>query len=190
MNLENKLFFRVIKVAYILSFPVFILLLLCFSYQGWSDYVTTGKQPGEYLDWIVQNEQLYTLLLLCIFTFPIYFSIVNLTKETLIYIAFGRKFVMNWIEKIGHFTALIMISLFVATLFINTNTENVRSTNKTSIKASGKYFHIGQKVHHKIFGNGTVIDRKGKGEDLILQVRFEKIEIGTKYLIASYVEAA
>lgn len=45
-------------------------------------------------------------------------------------------------------------------------------------------FRIGQEVHHRIFGNGTVLDIEGEGEDMKLKVRFTKV--GTKLLIASY----
>jgi DNA helicase-2/ATP-dependent DNA helicase PcrA len=52
-------------------------------------------------------------------------------------------------------------------------------------KSSGK-FRIGQDVHHRIFGEGVVIDIEGSGEDMKVKVRFENV--GTKQLIASYLE--
>src|SRR3990167_5072660 len=106
MNLEDKLLFRVIKVAYVLSTPVFFFLVLYIFYQGWHEMLIAGKQPaGEFIDWIAQKKQLNLLLGICIFIYPIYFSIVNLAKETLLYIAFGRKFTFSWIEIAGHCTA-------------------------------------------------------------------------------------
>lgn len=45
-------------------------------------------------------------------------------------------------------------------------------------------FRIGQEVHHRIFGDGTVLDLEGDGEDMKVKVRFGKI--GTKVLIGSY----
>lgn len=45
-------------------------------------------------------------------------------------------------------------------------------------------FRIGQEVHHRIFGDGTVLDCEGTGEDTKVKVRFA--EVGTKILIASY----
>lgn len=51
--------------------------------------------------------------------------------------------------------------------------------------AQGK-FRIGQEVHHRIFGDGTVIDCEGDGDDMKVKVRFAKI--GTKILIAGYLE--
>lgn len=45
-------------------------------------------------------------------------------------------------------------------------------------------FRIGQEVRHRIFGDGTVLDIEGDGEDMKVKVRFGKI--GTKVLIASY----
>lgn len=48
-------------------------------------------------------------------------------------------------------------------------------------------FRIGQEVHHRIFGNGVVLDCEGDGEDMKVKVRFAKV--GTKLLIASYLTA-
>jgi DNA helicase-2/ATP-dependent DNA helicase PcrA len=45
-------------------------------------------------------------------------------------------------------------------------------------------FRVGQEVTHRIFGDGTVIDCEGDGDDMKVTVRFAKI--GTKILIASY----
>lgn len=45
-------------------------------------------------------------------------------------------------------------------------------------------FRIGQDVHHRVFGNGTVLDCEGDGEDMKVKVRFA--QVGTKLLIASY----
>lgn len=53
-------------------------------------------------------------------------------------------------------------------------------------EAQGK-FRIGQEVHHRIFGDGTVIDLEGDGDDMKVKVRFAKV--GTKMLIASYLSA-
>jgi DNA helicase-2/ATP-dependent DNA helicase PcrA len=50
--------------------------------------------------------------------------------------------------------------------------------------ASEGKFRIGQEVHHLIFGDGTVLDCEGDGEDMKVTVRFAKV--GTKVLIASY----
>lgn len=45
-------------------------------------------------------------------------------------------------------------------------------------------FRVGQEVHHRIFGDGTVLDMEGDGDDMKVTVRFAKV--GTKVLIASY----
>lgn len=47
-------------------------------------------------------------------------------------------------------------------------------------------FRIGQEVHHRVFGDGTIIDMEGEGDDMKLRVRFA--QVGTKQLIASYLE--
>lgn len=60
-------------------------------------------------------------------------------------------------------------------------------SNSFKPQAQGR-FRIGQEVSHKIFGTGTVIDCEGDGEDMKLRVKFEKAGIGTKFLIASYLE--
>lgn len=57
--------------------------------------------------------------------------------------------------------------------------------NSYTPSAQGK-FKIGQDVKHRIFGTGTVIDCEGDGEDMKVKVRFAKV--GTKMLIASYLE--
>lgn len=48
---------------------------------------------------------------------------------------------------------------------------------------SGK-FRIGMEVSHRVFGDGTVIDVEGEGDDVKVRVRFPKV--GTKQLIGSY----
>lgn len=53
-------------------------------------------------------------------------------------------------------------------------------------EAQGK-FRIGQEVYHRIFGDGTIIDLDGDGEEMKVKVRFAKV--GTKVLIASYLTA-
>lgn len=47
-------------------------------------------------------------------------------------------------------------------------------------------FRIGKDVHHRIFGDGTIIDIEGEGEQMQVKVRFANV--GTKKLIASYLE--
>jgi DNA helicase-2/ATP-dependent DNA helicase PcrA len=50
-------------------------------------------------------------------------------------------------------------------------------------EAKGK-FKVGQEVTHRIFGDGTVINCEGDGDEMKVTVRFAKI--GTKVLIANY----
>lgn len=54
-------------------------------------------------------------------------------------------------------------------------------------EAQGR-FRVGQEVKHRIFGHGTVIDCEGDGDDMKVRVRFEQAGIGTKQLIATYLE--
>jgi DNA helicase-2/ATP-dependent DNA helicase PcrA len=61
------------------------------------------------------------------------------------------------------------------------------ATNTYRPEAQGR-FRIGQDVHHRIFGEGTVLDCEGDGEDMKVKVRFAKV--GTKVLLASYLEAS
>lgn len=56
-------------------------------------------------------------------------------------------------------------------------------TNHYKPEAQGS-FRVGQEVSHRIFGDGTVIECEGDGDDMKVTVRFAKI--GTKVLIASY----
>ena len=53
-------------------------------------------------------------------------------------------------------------------------------------ESQGK-FRCGQEVVHRIFGQGTILECEGDGEDMKVKVRFPKV--GTKILIASYLEA-
>lgn len=54
------------------------------------------------------------------------------------------------------------------------------------VAATGEgQLHIGQRVTHHVFGEGTVLQYEGRGEHARIQVRFEKT--GTKWLIASFV---
>ncbi|OGT62785.1 MAG: DNA helicase II [Gammaproteobacteria bacterium RIFCSPHIGHO2_12_FULL_45_12] len=58
-------------------------------------------------------------------------------------------------------------------------------TNRTGYQpqAMGR-FRIGQEVNHRIFGDGTVLDCEGDGDDMKVTVRFAKV--GTKVLVVSY----
>ncbi len=62
-------------------------------------------------------------------------------------------------------------------------TRPVGMSNAYQPEAVGM-FRVGQEVNHRIFGNGTVIDCEGDGDDMKVTVRFAKI--GTKVLMASY----
>ena len=64
-----------------------------------------------------------------------------------------------------------------------------RTRNSFKPEAQGR-FRIGQQVKHRVFGVGTIIDCEGDGEDMQLRVRFEQTGVGTKRLIASYLEPA
>jgi DNA helicase-2/ATP-dependent DNA helicase PcrA len=59
--------------------------------------------------------------------------------------------------------------------------------NSFKPEAQGR-FRVGQEVKHRIFGHGTVIDCEGDGEDMKVRVRFEQAGIGTKQLIATYLD--
>jgi DNA helicase-2/ATP-dependent DNA helicase PcrA len=47
-------------------------------------------------------------------------------------------------------------------------------------------FNVGHQVHHRIFGEGTVLECEGDGDEMKVKVRFPKV--GTKILIASYLD--
>lgn len=50
-------------------------------------------------------------------------------------------------------------------------------------EAQGK-FRSGQEVHHRIFGEGIILECEGDGDDMKVKVRFKNV--GTKILMASY----
>lgn len=54
----------------------------------------------------------------------------------------------------------------------------------TSADTSG--IHMGQRVTHHQFGDGTVLEYEGRGEHARIQVRFDTA--GTKWLIASFIQ--
>lgn len=45
-------------------------------------------------------------------------------------------------------------------------------------------YHVGDRVYHPSFGEGTIINYEGKGASLRIQVRFNRL--GTKWLVAQY----
>lgn len=55
---------------------------------------------------------------------------------------------------------------------------------ETTSTQNGK-FYPGQTVHHRIFGEGTVIQLEGDGDDLKVKIRFK--QVGTKTLMASFI---
>ena len=59
--------------------------------------------------------------------------------------------------------------------------------NSFTPQAQGR-FRIGQEVRHRIFGSGFIIDCEGDGEEMKVRVKFEQTGVGTKILIASYLE--
>lgn len=71
---------------------------------------------------------------------------------------------------------------------IRFRTKVSRPTPFSSFKPEAKgLFHPGQEVAHRIFGDGVVLSVEGDGEEMKVKVRFPKV--GTKILIASYLQA-
>jgi len=68
-----------------------------------------------------------------------------------------------------------------------TKMVKVGNTDTGSSSQATGAFRVGQEVHHRIFGNGTVLHTEGEGEDMKVKVRFAKV--GTKLLISSYLTA-
>jgi len=60
------------------------------------------------------------------------------------------------------------------------------NANSYQPQAAGK-FRSGQEVHHRIFGDGTVIGLEGDGNEMKVKVRFAKA--GTKVLMADFLRA-
>lgn len=57
------------------------------------------------------------------------------------------------------------------------------ATSSFHPQSQGK-FKIGQDVHHRVFGDGVILECEGDGDDMKVKVRFPKV--GTKILIANY----
>lgn len=59
-------------------------------------------------------------------------------------------------------------------------------TASTSQPTESGRFYIGQTIEHALFGSGTVLEIQGQGEDTRVKVRFSKKDVGTKILLAGY----
>lgn len=77
---------------------------------------------------------------------------------------------------------------FITEVRFKTKVSKPRATHHFSLKPSNSPFNIGQEVRHRIFGEGTVINCEGDGEEAKITVRFKNV--GTKVLIASYLTAS
>ena len=76
---------------------------------------------------------------------------------------------------------------FIDEIRFRTKVSRPQTFNSTYQPEAQGGFRIGQEVKHRIFGSGTVIDCEGDGSDMKVKVRFENV--GTKMLIASYLES-
>jgi hypothetical protein len=159
ISLENKFFYRLVKVLHILNMTLFFIAISCYLYC----YIPSGTIPDNERSYIAcENGQKYILnkininlesyekefndeakkqaqkicvgtgidysaygeinplpnyslkliykprewmvfgnaLLWCFFVAAIYYSIMNIIREALIYLAFGRKFTWDWLKII------------------------------------------------------------------------------------------
>ena len=65
------------------------------------------------------------------------------------------------------------------------NRDNFRKMRQSAgQEAGGSGIQVGQRVTHKKFGQGIVINYEGQGEHTRIQVKFD--DHGTKWLVATY----
>lgn len=58
------------------------------------------------------------------------------------------------------------------------------SNSNVITKETGLDFHLGERVHHRTFGEGVVLNYEGQGPQARIQVKFR--ESGTKWLVAEF----
>lgn len=69
-----------------------------------------------------------------------------------------------------------------------TNDAPVRKEKMQESKKGSGQFYPGQTVHHRTFGEGTILQLEGDGDDLKIKIRFK--QVGTKTLMANFVTVA
>jgi hypothetical protein len=90
-ELGSNIIFRIIKVLYVLGliFGFFIVIAI-----GW-DFI-----PYKNVYYNYQVGSWWTVLLIWILGIPAVYVVLNLLRETLIYIFFGRPFTFLWLAKL------------------------------------------------------------------------------------------
>jgi len=79
---------------------------------------------------------------------------------------------------------------------VRLKTEIARAVVSKNAFASGNQlgftndsgFQAGDRVIHKKFSEGTVLAYEGSGQNARIHVKFKKVEVGNKWLIASFLE--
>ncbi len=64
--------------------------------------------------------------------------------------------------------------------------ERLSSTFTPRINTSEYGFHLGDRVRHPLFGEGTILAFEGSGDHARVQVQFVDFEKGTKWLVCSF----
>lgn len=59
-----------------------------------------------------------------------------------------------------------------------------RTITPTTAKSSGVSFKVGDRINHKVFGEGLIVSATKTANDMLLEVSFEKV--GTKKLMANF----
>ena len=62
--------------------------------------------------------------------------------------------------------------------------EEVKPVVKEEKKPTTTTFNIGDNVHHKVFGDGMVLNVRKMGNDSLLEIAFESV--GTKKIMANF----
>ena len=69
---------------------------------------------------------------------------------------------------------------------VKTYSEPIRKSRPRIVLESDKYYKIGERIHHKKFGNGIIINVEGKEKNAKLTISFDNGEL--KKIIGTYIE--
>lgn len=62
--------------------------------------------------------------------------------------------------------------------------EQIAKKNRDKANTQSKQFSVGERIHHRIFGDGTVLSVTNMANDSLMEIAFDKV--GTKKLMANF----